>query len=358
MNIISNYISKTVLAAIFMVTVALLGLNVVFSIMHEVARIRDDYTFFKALQFVILEIPLGLYSIMPLASMVGCLVGLGALANSSELVVLRSAGISVKRMIWMVLKPAFFIMLLSMLIGEYVAPQAQQMASSLKSVALHDKKILDVKRIVWLRDGDNFVFAQIIHPDGRIQGLSIFEFDENNNLLTVTRAETAHYNIDYWQLEKVEITHFNSLSGSTMSAEKQQLPEKRWSSSLKPELLSIAAVSPNSLKMTTLWRYKNYLEKQNLNSIQYELAFWEKIFYPLVMASLVLVGIVFVFGPLREVTMGYRLFWGVLMGVVFNTFQQALGPISIVFGFSPILAMATPVALCFLVGVILLRRVR
>jgi len=56
--------------------------------------------------------------------------------------------------------------------------------------------------------------------------------------------------------------------------------------------------------------------------------------------------------------MGFRVFLGVLIGVVFKTLQGTLGPVSIVFGYSPVLAMLTPVILCSLIGLVLLARVR
>ena len=77
---------------------------------------------------------------------------------------------------------------------------------------------------------------------------------------------------------------------------------------------------------------------------------------PLIIIGLVLVGISFVFGPLRESTMGFRVFVGVVTGVTFRIVQDLLGPLSIVFGFPPFLAVITPVVFCAALGVYLLRR--
>ncbi|MCK9563551.1 MAG: hypothetical protein M0R02_12630, partial [Bacteroidales bacterium] len=77
---------------------------------------------------------------------------------------------------------------------------------------------------------------------------------------------------------------------------------------------------------------------------------------PLTIASLVLIAVSFVFGPLRESTMGFRIFAGVIAGIVFSTSQQLLGPASLLYGFSPLWAVLIPVALSVLVGVVLLRR--
>lgn len=358
MRVLNAYVSKTVLAAIVMVLVVLVGLNIVAAVLSDLSNANDKYTFWVILQVKLLELPNKLYRVIPMASMVGCLVGLGALANSSELVVMRSAGISTYRMTFMALRPALLITVLAVFVGEYIAPTTDYLASSKEAMARANEKNLDVSRVVWFRDGENFIFADVVHSSGIIYGLNIFDFDENDHLSSIKHARRATFHKDHWLLESVVTTQFTENLGRIVQAERQEEDVYRWYSDLKPELLNIAAVEPHSLPISTLWKYSRYLKKQNLNAIEYELAFWEKVLYPLVMVSLVLVGIAFVFGPLREVTMGYRVFTGVIMGVIFSTFQQALGPVSIVFGFSPFIAMVMPALLCAVLGGFLLARVR
>ena len=74
--------------------------------------------------------------------------------------------------------------------------------------------------------------------------------------------------------------------------------------------------------------------------------------------GLVLVAISFIFGPLRDGTMGFRIFAGVIVGIVFRTSQDLLGPASLVFGFSPLYAALIPIAVCLLFGMALLQRAR
>ena len=96
--------------------------------------------------------------------------------------------------------------------------------------------------------------------------------------------------------------------------------------------------------------------EQGLSNGSYWLAFWTKVLQPLVTAALVLMAISFIFGPLRSVTLGQRVFTGVLVGFVFRIAQDLLGPSSLVFGFSPLLAVVVPAGICALAGFFLLRR--
>jgi lipopolysaccharide export system permease protein len=113
---------------------------------------------------------------------------------------------------------------------------------------------------------------------------------------------------------------------------------------------------PDSLSITGLWQYAHYLKDQGLSNGRYWLAFWTKVLQPLVTVALVLMAISFIFGPLRSVTLGQRVFTGVLVGFTFRIVQDLLGPSSLVFGFSPLFAVLVPAAVCALAGVLLLRR--
>ena len=117
-------------------------------------------------------------------------------------------------------------------------------------------------------------------------------------------------------------------------------------------------VEPDQLPLKELYRYSRYLQLQGLDSEDYQLALWRKLLQPAAIGGLVLVAISFIFGPLREGTMGFRIFAGVIVGIVFRTSQDLLGPACLVFGLPPVYAALAPVLVCFLFGMLLLARAR
>jgi lipopolysaccharide export system permease protein len=90
--------------------------------------------------------------------------------------------------------------------------------------------------------------------------------------------------------------------------------------------------------------------------VDIELAFWRKVLQPLATLALVLVAMSFIFGPLREGTMAARVFIGIIVGVVFRISQDFFGPASLIFGYDPLLAALSPIAVCWFGGMWLLRR--
>ena len=109
---------------------------------------------------------------------------------------------------------------------------------------------------------------------------------------------------------------------------------------------------------TRLFRYASYLEHQGLSSRAYFLEFWKKALAPITTLSMVLVACSFVFGPLRSVTMGLRIIFGILAGLGFRYLQDFSGYASLVYHFSPLLAAGLPIALSLFGGIVALHRVR
>jgi len=355
---LSAYVSKQVAQATAVVLVGFVGLDFIFRVVDELGNVEGAYTAGKALLFELLRTPETLYSMMPMVGLIGCLAGLGSLASTSELTVMRAAGVSTLRLVLIALKPAFIFLLVAMSIGEFIAPETSRMSDVLRDTARNKYKQFDISRGLWLRDQERFVSINAADGKGLIHGLSIFDFDENKRLKQLTSAKKAIYNRDHWLLEDVSQISLH-LDSQPMSVTHQELETYRWQSEIEPGILALSAIKQaDKLGMQDLWRFMQYREQQQLNTDEYALAFWKRFFFPLVMLSLVLVGISFIFGPLREVTMGHRLFTGILIGVVFKTLQDALGPVSIVFGIEPFVAMLMPGLISALIGFGLLMRVR
>lgn len=353
MRRLNQYIFATVAASILLVLTVILGFDAIADIIEEMSELEGSYTFLKALQFVVMSIPANIFDLLPFAALVGCLAGLGSLATSSELVVLRAAGVSTQRIVWMVMRPAIIILAVGMLISEYIAPHTESIAQSDRAIALHKSENLVSKEGVWHREGNDFMHFNVVQPNGVLYGVTIYTFDESRELVSTLFAERAIFHSRQWELEDVVKTdmlpgHIESESASRMS----------WNTSLSPQLLEILMLEPEDLSISGLWHYSHYLQQQGLFSGPYELAFWKKVLQPLSTLALVLIAISFVFGPLREVTMGFRVFIGVLFGVVFRTAQDMLSPASLVYGFQPLYASLLPIVVCVLIGLLLLNRAR
>lgn len=353
MQKLSRYISTVIAASILLVLLVLLGFYAIGAMIDEMGNLQQQYDFTAALWFVFYSIPGNVFDLLPFATLVGCLAGLGTLANNSELVVIRSAGVSTSRVVWMVMRPAILIMAAGMMITEYIAPYSESIAQSERAIALRKSENVVSRQGLWHREGNQFMHFSVVQPNGVLYGVTIYSFDKKRRLLNTLYAERAIYQRDHWLLE--DVLESRPKDGGI---EGEAVLSKVWSTDVSPELLNLLVLDPVHLSIYGLWQYSGYLESQGLNNGPYRLAFWKKVLQPLSTVTLVLIAISFVFGPLREVTMGFRIFVGVLVGIVFKTAQDMLAPASMVYGFQPVYASLVPILICLMIGVWLLHKAR
>ncbi len=351
MRKLDRYIGSHVLLAILTVLGIIVGLALLFAFIDELGDVKGRYGTLDAAVYVLLTTPSRVYEMLPMAALIGCLIGLGTLASSSELTIMRAAGVSLGRIVLAVMKPMLVLMLVGVLIGEYLAPWSEDVAQANRSAAQGAGEAQSSKRGLWHRQGDEFVHINAVQPSGNLLGVTRYRFDDQRRLLSASFARRARYDGDHWQLIDIATTHFRDDRTEVVKA-----AEERWDVELTPQLVGTVVMEPDALSVTGLWRYIHYLADQGLNNGRYWLAFWTKVLQPAVTVALVLLAISFIFGPLRSVTLGQRIFTGVIVGFVFRILQDLLGPASQVFGFSPLLAVVVPAAICALAGVLLLRR--
>ena len=348
---LDRYIGKSVFVAILAVLGIILGLASLFAFIDEMGDVSDSYTLLDAGSFVALTAPRRLYEMLPMAALIGCLIGLGSLASSSELTIMRAAGVSIGRIVWAVMKPMLVLMIFGVLVGEYVAPAAENQAQANRALAQGSGDAQSARHGMWHRQGDEFIHINAVQPSGVLYGVTRYRFDKERHMLSASFSRQAKFKTDYWELKDITTTFFRD--GST---EVIKTADERWDVALSPQLLSTVVMPPDSLSITGLWQYAHYLADQGLSNGRYWLAFWTKVLQPLVTVALVLMAISFIFGPLRSVTLGQRVFTGVLVGFTFRIAQDLLGPSSLVFGFSPLFAVLVPAGICALAGILLLRR--
>ncbi|MFZ5653561.1 MAG: LPS export ABC transporter permease LptG [Pseudomonadota bacterium] len=351
MRQLSRYTGRVVLGAILLVLLVILALNVIGAIADGLGDLRNQYDFPELLLYIGATLPERVYESLPFAVLIGALLGLGSLAGNSELVVMRAAGVSLLRIAGFAARPVLLVILVGGLLGEFVIPQAGQWAESRRMALRGEQESFSARSGVWNREGDEFMHFNAVYPDGRLAGVARYRFDDQRRLLEASFAARARFEGDHWVEEEGVISRLGEDAVTT-----ERFATRRWDTGLAPDLVTLTLMPPEALPVRELHGYATYLESQGLRSGAYWLALWTKVLQPAVIFSLLLIAVSFVFGPLRESTTGLRVFSGVVVGILFQTSLNLLGPSSLVFGFSPFWAVAAPVLGCLAVGLVLLRR--
>lgn len=373
-NRLERYIANSVLISILIIIFIIVCLASLFALVDQLNDFKNNYGIWQAVQYVIMTSPRRLYDNLPMAALVGSLIGLGSLASRSELTVMRAAGMSTGRIVVAVLRPILFIMIISVLIGEYVVPITETKAQANKELALsYDVSQQLIEQTVlegsWHRQGNEYIRINSVQPNGLLIGVTRY-YKDGQRIDYASYSKQAIFQNNQWILKDTTTTCFEENFTKVVKQDTAQwlTPTPACAPNtndkviaaepinITPQLLNTISSNPTNLALTGLWQYIHYLKKQNLNNDNYWLAFWKKLLQPFQTLALVVLAISFIFGPLRSVTMGQRIFTGVVIGFVFKIIQELLGPASLVFHFPALLAALIPIAICILVGGYLLKK--
>lgn len=347
MNIIDLYISRVILSTSALCLLILTGLSGIIKWVDQLRLVgRGTYSMMDAVVYVLYLIPRDIEMFFPMAVLLGALIGMGMLASNSELVVMQASGMSRLQITLSAMKTAIPLMILVMVLGEWGAPIAEKTAKELQATKLSGGSLIKSKSGVWAKDGDLFVNIGEVEDIDKLNNITLYQFDEDLKLVKLTQAQKAVFQQDEWQLRDVKTTQLTD-----DRIELVETPSEQWRSTLTPDKLSVVSVKPEALSIQGLLGYLDYLEANQQDASRYELALWRKIMQPVTVAVMMLVALSFVFGPLRTVTMGARVLFGVVAGFGFYISNQIFGPMSMVYELPAIIGAITP-SLLFTAGAV------
>lgn len=352
--IIDRYIGRTVAAGIGLTMVVVLVLLTLLGFIDELDDVGvGRYGVLDAFLFALMSVPRYTFEAFPIAALIGSLLGLGTMAGHSELTAMRAAGISVRRILAAIFKTGLVLMVVVVVLGEWAAPLVQERAQIRRAELQHGQVLLRSRYGFWARDGQAFVNIRSILPGSVLRDIHIYEFNDRRELELVTHAAEATFVDDRWVLEDLRQTQV-----SPAGVASRQLEEASWDSLLNPSLLRAVVVDPSQLSAWTLYHYLQFMRENGLDVPAYEVAFWAKVVAPLATLVMLFLGVPFVFGSLRTVGIGQRLFAGMLLGSAFFLLNRLLAYVAVVYDINPLLAAALPAIAFLAAGAVFLRRVR
>lgn len=355
MSALDRYLVRAVLSGVALVVAVLLSLGGLFEFMGQQDDIGvGNYTTLDALRVALLSLPQQAWELLPISALIGALLGLGNLARGSEIIVMRAAGLSVWRIARGVAYAGGMLVVLSVLLGEVLAPPMQQMAREHKAFSKFSNVSFAGPGGAWLRDGDLILNVEQQVGDRQFGGLYLYRLDDAHRVQSLGRATTARADaVEGWQLEQYVESRFNGDRVEIRRAETQALESR-----LSAEFVGVAAAAPARLPSTALWRLVEYLELNDLQAREVRFALWSRIARTFAVLAAVLLALPFVFGTLRSAGAGARIAVGFMLGIGFFMLQKVLESGTVVFAGNPVLMAWIPTALMAITATLLLSRTR
>ena len=219
-GVLDRYIGKTIFSTIMMTLFMLVSLSGIIKFVDQLKKAgQGSYDALGAGMYTLLSVPKDVQIFFPMAALLGALLGLGMLAQRSELVVMQASGFTRMQVALSVMKTAIPLVLLTMAIGEWVAPQGEQMARNYRAQAMYGGSLLSTQQGLWAKDGDSFVYIERVKGDDELGGVSIYTFNDDRRLLSVRHASSAKFDAEHkqWRLSQVDesdLTDPKQISGS------------------------------------------------------------------------------------------------------------------------------------------------
>jgi len=310
-----RYFAREILTSSLLVLAALLALFGFFDTIRELDDLgRGNYRLTLMLTYVLLSLPTHAYVLLPAAGLIGTLFALARMSESSEITVMRASGLSLAQLAMHVAGAGLVVAILTVVVGELVAPHAEDAAKGLRLKATSAIVAREFRSGFWVKDDRSFVNIQDVTPETELLNLKIYQFDSSYRLSAISRAEKGTYaGPNKWALSNVEVTRFD---GDRAFLEK--LPQAVWNSVLTPDILSVLKIVPERMSAINLRQYIEHLRENRQKATRYEIAFWNKLLYPVAAIVMMVLAIPFALTSARAGGVGAKIVVGILLGLVFN----------------------------------------
>ena len=227
MNVITAYITREIVKGSLIALVILLSIFNLFTFSDELDDIgRNHYGLIEVFYFIALQSPTVMYELMPASALLGSLFVMGNMANNHEITAMRAAGLSIIGILRAVLTAGGILVVFAFVIGEFIAPTAEETGQVMRATAQNNQVLLKAKYGLWLREDHRFINIRHIEENGDLADVSVYSLDDAGHLAQSLHADRATFlGNQQWQLNTIEES---SIVIDQMQADKTKhsVPEK------------------------------------------------------------------------------------------------------------------------------------
>ena len=336
---LERYLGRQIYGAVGFILFAFLALFAFFDLIKELTDLdKGEYKLREVFMFVALTIPAHAYELFPVVVLIGTLYVLSHLASNSEYTVMRSSGLSPARAALMLLKIGGAFVVITFVLGEWLAPFAEETAQKTKLRALSSMIGQDLQSGLWFKDEGSFINVREARQANQLQGVRIFEFDASYRLRRITSAQRADYQSGgVWTLSGVATTSLTPEGPVISRAERTE-----WRSAVTPDLLDALIVQPSRMSAWALHKYIQHLAGNKQQTERYEIALWKKLVYPFATLVMMALALPFAYMHARAGMVGFKVFLGIMLGTFFHMLNNLFSHIGLLQHWPPITSAVVP----------------
>jgi len=357
MKIKDRYIANTLLTYSIVVLLVWLSIYSFFNFLAELNTVGTaNYTILEAFKYIVLQLPEVAYDQVSPVILLGCVLGMGHLATTGQLIILRASGISILKITWLTLKNAIIFLIFLTLIGELVAPTLTTYAENERSNALGQNSLSNSQDGFWIRDGDNFINVENNVDGSLFNGITVIEVNKSNKIERVVESKSAIFDGQNINMDSTNIFSINSTNlFDDIALKERNLYKKRVA--FDQDLIDSLEKEPKDLTTLTIVKQIQFLTDNKLRAEVFEVELYKRLVKPITLVAMVLLAMLFIFGSTRDATLGRKIFFGVVIGLSFELISRIGGALALSFDFSPILSTFVPaIAIMIFATIVLINK--
>jgi lipopolysaccharide export system permease protein len=354
MKIRDRYIAKTLLSYTLVVLVVWLSIYSFFNFLTEINVVgQESYTILSAIKYIILKMPEVTYSQASPVILLGCVLGMGHLATTNQLLIFRISGASILKITGTTLKNALIFVIAIIAIGEAIAPMTSNFAELGRTNALGNIAVPTNQEGFWIRDGDNFINVKK-NIDGKLfSGITVIEVNSSNKIDRVIKSENAVFDGNSLDMSGSKIFSIDDSSVFDKISLKERNSYNK-TVSFDQDLIDSLKKEPKDLTTWTIIKQIQFLSDNKLRSGIFEVELYKRLIKPVTLVAMILLAMLFIFGSTRDVTLGKKIFFGIALGLSFEMLSRIASALALSFDFNPLISAVLPSTLVILISITLL----
>lgn len=356
MKILDRYITKTLLFYTLNVMVIWIGIYVLFNFINEIDLIgQQDYTVLSAVIYVAADLPAVIYSHSSVMILLGCLLGLGHLASTSQLIIVRGCGISIMKIAQKAVTAALIFIFIIIFLGEFVTPITTKYAESYRAKALGRNAPTTSQQGFWFKDGDTIINVKKNFNGSVFGGVTLIRLNSTNQLDSVFYSDKAVFNEGNLNLEKTKHYQLRQTDKFT-DIQSEHYQKYDIDVSFDHTLIDTLKKDPKELSSWELYKHMTFLADNNLASAPFEVELYKRMVKPLSLVAMLLLSMLFIFGSLRDATLGKKIFLGIVISLFFELSSRISSVVSLRFDYDPLFSTSALTIIVLIVAFLLLRK--
>ena len=293
MNILSRYIAVAWLRLLALCLGSFVAVYLVLDMMEKVPRfLRAGGAPGNILAYFVCKLPEMIGQTAPFSILMTTLLTLGLLSRNSEVIAMRSCGISLQRIALPMLCLGLAASLLLLVNAELVVPKSYERMEYIERVAIRKQGTNAVfkRNNIWFRSADMILQAQLFDPPTRtLKGVVVWVLDSAMTPHSRIDAKEARFQDNRWILIHAQRQDFGPAAGSPPgTAEGMEIPL-----TLKIDDLRVLDNNADNLSFRKLREYADNLRSGGYQAYRYLTMMHAKLSAPFAGVVMVILGIPF-----------------------------------------------------------------